>query len=379
MLKERINGNLKFIQVIIGLRQVGKSTAIKQLIDAVSCDVFFYNCDSVIPHTHQWLSMQWQEAARNKGKTLLVFDEIQKIVGWSEVVKSLYDASRSREDFYVVLLGSASLTIQQGLNDSLAGRYELIEAHHWFFSEAEKVFGVSIKDYLKFGGYPAAYDLISDTDRWQSFMQNSIVEPVIGKDLQGLAQIKKPALFRQAFELTLRYPAQEISYQKMLGQIQGRGNVATIKHYLKLFEGAFLIKILEKYSGSTLRMKTSSPKIIVMDTGLLHAFKNPDMVDTDAEYFGRVFENAIGAHLAKQNGRLSYWRKGPMEVDFVWQTRWGNYAIEVKSGRLRNLGGPSQMAAELPDFIPVVIDFEKGCELLSSRVVTKKLMDSFKC
>ena len=141
----------------------------------------------------------------------------------------------------------------------MAGRYELIEAHHWFLSEVEELFGTTIKDYLKFGGYPAAYDLIDDVERWQSFIQNSIVEPVLGKGLQGLAQIKKPALFRQAFELALRYPAQEVSYQKMLGQIQDRGNVATIRQYLELFQGAFLIKVLEKYSGSRLRTKTSGP------------------------------------------------------------------------------------------------------------------------
>ena len=305
IISQRVVGNLSFIQVIIGPRQVGKSTAVKQFTNSLSYDVFFHNCDSVTPHNHEWLTMQWQQAKLNKGKTVLIFDEIQKIVGWSEAVKSLFDDSRTREDFYVVILGSASLTIQRGLNDSLAGRYELIEAHHWFLSEVEELFGTTIKDYLKFGGYPAAYDLIDDVERWQSFIQNSIIEPVLGKDLQGLAQIKKPALFRQAFELALRYPAQEVSYQKMLGQIQDRGNVATIKHYLELFQGAFLIKVLEKYSGSSLRTKTSSPKIIIMDTGLVHGFQNPHSVDTDPEHFGRIFENAIGAHLTKQKGKLS--------------------------------------------------------------------------
>ena len=56
------------------------------------------------------------------------------------------------------------------------------------------------------------------------------------------SRVKNPELFRQAFELLISYPAQEISYSKLLGQLQDRGNVELTKHYISLYKGAYLIK-----------------------------------------------------------------------------------------------------------------------------------------
>lgn len=121
-------------------------------------------------------------------------------------------------------------------------------------------------------------------------MRDSISEPVIGRDLQSAVAIQKLALLRQLFAMAMRYPAQEISYQKLLGQLQDQGNTATIKHYLNILERGFLLACLEKYSGSALRQKSSSPKILPLAPALVHAFRDPKAIDEDPEWRGRIFE-----------------------------------------------------------------------------------------
>jgi len=291
------------------------------------------------------------------------------IVAHHLVIKRLFDRERSKRSMKIVLLGSASLSLQQGLSESLAGRYEIIFANHWSIEECREAFGWNFDRYIQFGGYPAAAELIKDISRWQNFIKNSIIEPVLGRDILGLTSIRKPALFRQTFELIMAYPAQEISLQKILGQLQEHGNVTTIKHYLNLFEGAYLIKVLQKYSGSAITKKGSSPKIVPLNSALVHAFQQPQPRNDNPEWYGRVFEAVVGAHLNQMDDHLYYWRKGNYEVDFILEStsRKKLYAIEVKSGRRKNTQGLSQFVKKYgKKAIPIIIDHSNIEEFLSN-------------
>ena len=361
-LKTRLAEDLNFIQVVIGPRQVGKTTGLEQIISEWKGPSLMVTADELAAPNRDWLSLQWQRAEQKGPGTLLVVDEVQKIPQWSDTVKYLYDQDRRR--LKVVLLGSASLSLQRGLSESLAGRYEVIPANHWNLRECEIALGWTFGEFIKFGGYPAAGELIDDVPRWQDFMRNSIIEPVLFRDILGLSSVAKPALFRQTFELSMAYPAGEISLQKLLGQLQDRGNVTTIKHYLELLEGAFLIRILQKYSGSEVKKRASSPKIVPLNNGLIHAFRNPAGVDSEPEWRGRVFEAAVGAALSTASGgALYYWREGKYEVDYVFCLERKTYAFEVKSGRRRNMQGLSRFLSRYPDSIPVIID-NKNVETL---------------
>jgi predicted AAA+ superfamily ATPase len=267
----------------------------------------------------------------------------------------------------VVLLGSASLSLQKGLKESLAGRYEVIHANHWNLKECQEYLGWSLQEFLKYGGYPAAGELIGDVERWKSYIKNSIIEPVLFKDIMGLSSVAKPALFRQTFELAMSYPAREISLQKILGQLQDSGNVTTIKHYLELLEGDFLIKVLQKYSASEVQKRGSSPKIVPLNTALIHAFNDPGSMDSDPEWRGMVFESAVGAALSSvSGGSLYYWREGKYKVDYVLSLNKKVYAIEVKSGRRKNLNGLAQFITRYKGSIPVIIDSNNVEELLKT-------------
>ena len=364
ILEKRLGEKLNFIQVVLGPRQVGKTTGLQQIVQAWQGPALMISADEVITPTIDWLKLHW-EKARNLGTdALLVVDEVQKIPNWSSAIKYLFDQNRAARKLKVVLLGSASLALQKGLGESLAGRYEVIPANHWGLDECKQAFKWNLEDFLKFGGYPAAAELSEDIDRWQNYVRNSIIEPVLIKDILGLTTVNKPALFRQTFELAMSYPAQEISLQKLLGQLQESGNVTTIKHYLELFEGAFLLKTLQKYTGSEIRKRGSSPKIIPLNMALCHAFRSPTLIDSNSDWRGRIFEAAVGAALSKTKGKLFYWREGKYEVDFVWELEGQLYALEIKSGRKRSSKGLEKFLQRYSKSIPVVIDVVKGEQIL---------------
>lgn len=370
----RLRKSLNFIQVVIGPRQVGKTTGLERIVSSWKGPKLMVTADTLPPPTASWLEMQWQHARSLGEDTLFVVDEIQKVSSWSEVVKKHFDKDRKLKKMKVVLLGSASLSLQKGLSESLAGRYELIRAPHWTFQECKKAFHWKIDQFLQFGGYPAAEEITHDIKRWQSFIKEAIIEPVLSRDIQGLVTIHKPALFRQMFELAMHYPAQEISLQKLLGQLQDSGNVTTIKHYLELFEGAFLLRTLQKYSGHYLVTKDSSPKIVPMTSALIHAFTDPRKVVNDSEWRGRVFEAVIGAHLNQTQGKLFYWRDGKDEVDYVIEVDDHLFAIEVKSGRKRMGRGLESFFKRFPKSQSRIIDFESGIKLLEANDVDQFLV-----
>ena len=351
-LEKRLSMDQPLIQVLIGPRQVGKTTGMRQLLSRSSWKSHYANADDLLVTDRTWLLEQWQKARLLGDGTLLVIDEIQKIHNWSETLKSLWD--KSPGTLRVVVLGSSSLQIQTGLTESLAGRFELTRIYHWTFAELRKTFGYELERFLLYGGYPGSVSYEDDYDRWYAYLKDSIVEAVIGKDILMNRKVNNPALFRQAFEILCCYPAQEISYTKLLGQLQDKGNTDLIKYYIELYAGAFLINPLEKYSAKGWLTRSSSPKILISCPALYTMTQGPHLLD-DAERRGRVFELAVGAELSQLPGELFYWREKNAEVDFIYQYQGRLYAIEVKSGRRKSAKGLEVFMKQFPAAVPVII------------------------
>ncbi len=271
-------------------------------------------------------------------RLVLVFDEVQKIPNWSEVVKGLWDADRATNlTMHVVLLGSAPLAIQSGLSESLAGRFESIPVTHWSFPEMATAFNFTLDQYIYFGGYPGAASLVADEDRWRSYIQQSLIEPHLERDLLAMTRVDKPALLKKVFELGASYSGQILSYNKMLGQLQDAGNTTTLVRYLDLLSTAGLLTGLQKHSGSVQRRRGSSPKLAVRNTALMTATSGYTFAEARADrtYWGRLVESCVGAHLlnsASPSMGVSYWRDGGSEVDFVLWRGHEVRAVEVKSG-----------------------------------------------
>jgi len=363
-LRTRLSASHPLVQVLLGPRQVGKTTAAKEVHEQFTGSKLFVSADGPIPPNFEWLRTHWLRARELPTPTLLVVDEVQKIEGWSEVVKSEFDQDRGVRDLRVLLLGSSSMALQRGLSESLAGRFELLRAYHWTFGQMQRQFGWDASKYLAYGGYPGAAKFADDLERWQTYLRESIIEPVLGRDIYSARSVTKPALFRQTFELALSYPAQQVSYQKIVGQLQERGSVETVKNYLGMFEGAFLMKLVMQYSTRPLSTRTSSPKIIPLAPALIHAFTSPRRLEVDPDWRGHVVESIIGAELARRESAVFYWRDGEHEVDFVIPRLKGPIAIEVKSGRKRSALGLARFQAAFPNARCITVTPESSLPFL---------------
>ena len=347
---ERLEGERQFIQVVTGPRQVGKTTAIQQVLQDIGITFHYAAADLPAPPSVEWITQQWDMARIKLGdskKVILVLDEVQKISGWSTIVKRLWDEdTRKGNNIQVVVLGSSALLIQRGLGESLAGRFETIGLSHWPWPECQACFNITLDQFIYFGGYPGALNLIEDERRWCQYLRDSLIETAISKDIFLLNRIEKPALLRQLFALACEYGGQVLSYQKMLGQLTDAGNTTTLAHYQRLLESAFLIRGLPKWSGGLLRQRSSSPKWLPLNTALMTAFANLSFQEwrSTPDKWGRLIEVAAGAFLFNEGAQhgieLYYWREGNYEVDFVMQKGKKIVAVEVKSGRNpTSLGG----------------------------------------
>ncbi len=354
ILKTRALEPRKFIQVVTGPRQVGKTTMIRQLLNQISVRSIYESADALPANYSVWLEQIW-ENARLTIKTqlctdfLLVIDEVQKISNWSETVKKLWDEDTiNHVPLKVILLGSSRLLIQQGLTESLAGRFETTYMAHWSYKEMHDAFGWNADQYAWFGSYPGSAELIHDEPRWKKYISDSLIETSISKDILMLTRIDKPALLKNLFELGSQYSGQILSYTKIQGQLQDAGNTTTLSHYLQLLSSAGLLSGIEKFSGSTLKKRSSSPKFQVHNNALLCAlsYKLFHEVASESEHWGRIVESAIGAHLLNQtvhsNINLYYWRERDNEVDFVLEKDNKVIAIEVKSSVGKSVNGMSE-------------------------------------
>jgi predicted AAA+ superfamily ATPase len=341
---ERMNEPKKFIQVLVGPRQVGKTTLILQALDKITLPSKYETADAISTNNAVWISQIWESVRmqmklNNLSEYILVIDEVQKIENWSETVKKEWDYdNRLHIDIKLILLGSSRLLLQKGLTESLAGRFETTNICHWSFAEMEAAFGWDIRQFVYFGGYPGAAEIAKDEKRWKNYIRSSLIETSISKDILMLTRVDKPALLRQLFELGAMYSGQILSFNKMLGQLLDAGNTTTLSHYLTLLSDSGLLGGIEKYSGSMAQVRSSSPKLQVFNNALLTALSDMafENVLVNPTQWGRLMESAVGVHLInhriKGNYELYYWREGIFEVDFVLRKGTKIIGLEVKSG-----------------------------------------------
>lgn len=366
-LVSRLREPRRFIQVIVGPRQTGKTTAVRQALNKVGLPYRFARASQDIPSSRDWLRREWEEARilayNSDAPVVFVVDEIQMVSQWSSVVKALWDEDTDNDStMQVVLTGSSSLLIQSGLRESLAGRFEIMYSQQWDYRECREAFGMTLDDYLFYGGYPGALPLRGDRERWLAYMTDSIINPSILKDVISLERITKPALMSALFTLGAAYSAQELSYRKIMGQLDDAGNTTTIARYLQVLSDAGLLTGIHKYSDALVRRRNSSPRFMVHDTALLTVSYGAqrDLLLTDPGKRGHLIESAVGAYLIRRATRegfeVNWWRDAHgHEVDFVISSGPNRTALEIKGGRIRQLGGLDAFCAQYPGTHSLVV------------------------
>ncbi len=358
----------KLLQIITGPRQVGKTTASQQIAEKWQGEVLAFSADSPIPPGPEWIQSNWEQAKRvadkqeNNNEVLLILDEVQKVSGWSEIVKLLWDEIvRHNTSLQVLLLGSSSLLLQKGVTESLTGRFFLYHCNHWQYPEMREAFDWDFDTWIFYGGYPGAADFIGEGQVWADYVNNSLIETVMAKDILQLQTVNKPALLRHLFLLSCGAPAQILSYNKMLGQLHDAGNTTTLAHYLKLLESAYLVSGLELFKRGKLKRRGSSPKLILWNNALINSVTGLSFEEAraDCSWWGRLVENAVGAHLLntlnKQPYSMFYWRERHLEVDFVVETARETWVIEVKSGKAQTTRGMSKFMKLYPESTPLLV------------------------
>lgn len=351
ILKSRMAEPRRRIQIIMGPRQVGKSTLVGQFTDTIDTPFDYFAADAVNRNDTSWISNRWQEARmkmdlHEEKERILIIDEVQKIDGWSEQVKAEWDAdTRSKRNLKVILLGSSRILLQKGLDESLEGRFEPIKMGFWEWDEMRDAFAFTMKEFIYFGGFPGLALDIHDEDRWRDLMENTIITPILTRDILEIEEIRNPALLRQVFELSCMESAREFSLTKMQGTLNS-GTVPTIKNYLNILDQTMTVKPLQKYAPSAVKEKNSVPKMQVFNSAFRNRYGRYTFEEaaTDPTEWGRQVESAVGAHLANRSlidgFELLYWRdEHRKECDYVLKKGQELVAIEVKSGRADDTSG----------------------------------------
>ena len=339
------------MQIVMGPRQVGKSTMVQQFTRQTTVPVDLFAADNVPRSDTRWISNRWQESRmkmdlHGEEERILIIDEIQKIEGWSEQVKKEWDEdTRSQRNLKVILLGSSRVLLQKGLEESLEGRFEALKMGYWEWQEMHDAFGFTMEEYIYFGGFPGLAPDIRDEDRWRDLMESSIISPILSRDILEIDEIRNPALLRQVFELACMESAKELSLTKMQGSMNS-GSVPTIKNYLDILDKTMTVRPLGKYSPSPVTEKRSVPKMQVYNSGFRNRYDlfSFDEARANPAEWGRQVESAVGAHLANRsildNFELLYWRNDKrQECDYVLKKGQALIAVEVKSSRVDDLSG----------------------------------------
>lgn len=369
ILKSRMAEPRRRIQIVMGPRQVGKSTMVGQFVDQAEVPCDFFAADGVSRFDISWIANRWQESRlkmdiHGEAERILIIDEIQKIDNWSEQVKKEWDEdTRAGRNLKVILLGSSRVLLQKGLEESLEGRFETLKMGFWEWPEMRDAFGFSIDQFIYFGGFPGLAPDVSDEDRWRDLMEDTIISPILSRDILEVDEIRNPSLLRQVFEIACMESAKELSLTKMQGTMNN-GTVPTIKTYLDILNKTMTVCPLQKYSPSEIKEKQSVPKMQVYNNGFRNRYGLYTFTQarTNPAEWGRQVESAVGAFLANRSVldsfELLYWRNDKkQECDYVLKKGQALVAIEVKSGRADDISG-----------------FEKFKEIYSDRIVSSLIV-----
>lgn len=353
------------IQVLSGPRQVGKTTLLTQLAEEWGDRSVYVAADATEASIPGWWDLIWKkvEDVAATGPAVIFLDEIQYQPEWSRKLKSKSDhLARKKMPLHVVVSGSSSLQLSHGTRETMAGRFESLRLLHWPADELVRHFGLdeneAVKQVVQYGSYPGAVSLLPDPVRWRDYVRHSIVEPAIGRDILMMEAIRKPALLRQVFAVAAGHPAEIVSLQKICGQLGERGALETVAHYLRVLEDACLVASVDKYSGQILRQRSSPPKLVALNQGIIAAMSDkPPTAESEPERWGRWVENACLAHAWNAGQQIYYWREEPLEVDMVIDGSWGKWAVEVKTGNysVRDLSGMLEFCRRHSAYRPMLL------------------------
>lgn len=360
------------IQIVVGPRQVGKTTAVQHLIKEWPGKTHYATADAIVDEYGPWLEKQWHKALTGGENTLLVLDEIQKVEDWTELVKKLWDTTKKR-GLKVVLLGSTSLDhcLIKPMSESLAGRFTVIHVPHWSFSETAEAFGSSIDEYTLYGGYPKAMEFSDDRIAWQGYVGKSIINPIIDVDIFQQGNFKNINNLRRAFRVFCQEVNTDVNFTYLLNQIQKTGNTDIVKRYLNGYTDAFLFTQLHRIDANGIPDTRKNPRIMVNCPAVFtYGRDSAKSVGDDPVRF----EQAVAGELSRMpHTSFGYWQESDeVGLDYFIKTdddQVFGIAIEKKSkkrsvaksfDRFRETFDGARIASISPDDLPQLLKGQRA-------------------
>ena len=289
------------IQLLTRPRQVGKTTLLLEIASQFGNDAVYAAGDEPDAGLPGFWERCWAEAESraSQGTAILLLDEVYHLHDWAKRLKGHWDRLRRRHvPVHVVATGSSALRVSTGSRESLAGRFERMILSHWSASSLASIFNMPAEEavlcLVQYGSYPGAVGVKSDLARWSAYVKDAIIEPAIGRDVLALGAVRRPALLRQVFAVAVGSPAQVVSLQKLQGQLQDKGALETVAHYLALLQDAYLVALLERFSKVAHRRRAAPPKLVTLNNALLSAMHpdGPPEPTREPARFGLWMENA---------------------------------------------------------------------------------------
>ena len=330
----KIGGYLKdrFIIALVGLRRVGKTTIMYQLIQKLIVEgvkvenIFFFSFDDVAAKLDDAIETYKEMQQRNfREERIYVFlDEIQKCNNWENEIKKYYDIYPKLK---FIISGSESLFIRKKTKETLAGRIFEFMLGTFTFEEYLKLSGVKRDEFkyetkvrpffLRFaerGGFPETFSFERETD-FKEYIRTLVVDRIIYKDIPKSFKIEDPEFLGTLLELIATNPGMYIDYQSLSRQFGKDRRV--IKDYIFYLKESFLITLLGNYRKGSITTLRKKKRAYPTDNALIYLYK-PKIDET---FFGRMIETII----VNKVKAAAFWKNGN-EVDIIYE----NMPIEVK-------------------------------------------------
>ena len=323
------------VLLLIGPRQVGKTTLLKNMLESVSTEkkVQFWNCDE--SDVRQFLS----EANSAKLKSFvgnsdfIVIDEAQRVKDIGLTIKLLHD---SFPNVQLAVTGSSSLDLSNSINEPLTGRK--FEYNLFPFSTNELVNHTSmleemrlLKNRLVYGFYP---DVVNNPGEEKEILTN-IVNSYLYKDVFEFQDIRKSSVIEKLVQALALQVGSEVSFNE-LGNLLGIDTV-TVQRYVDLLEKAYVIFHIRSYSRNVRNELKKSIKIYFYDNGVRNSvISNFSSVDLRSD-IGVLWENFLISERIKNNvyhnksAKYYFWRTTQkQEIDFIEEVEQNLFAYEFK-------------------------------------------------
>lgn len=350
------------ITLVIGPRQVGKTTLLFQLKDYLlkkGCSeskIFIFNLDTVIESDlfdSQQKFINFLKERIGKGKLFVFIDEAQRVENAGIFFKGIYDLNLPVK---FVLTGSSALEIKAKIHESLTGRKRVFHLYPFDFPEylsvwdktlTKLIFQKEISSYsqkrimeflfrfINWGGYPRTAMETNILEQRQILKE--IFSSYIERDIIGFLKIKNHRAFANLVSLLSSQVGQLVNTNE-ISQALGIER-KTMEKYLEILEKTFIIKWIPPFFKNPRKEITKMPKIYFIDTGLrnfaVDSFKD---FEKRADK-GQLLENFVFSEIFKQTDiQIHFWRtKEKAEVDFVLTNYVGTMLpIEVKSTFLKS-------------------------------------------